>query len=236
MMNKLNILLFLFTFLSYPVFAEIVQEKIQTGIGKFYNAEFQESIQILQDVLGEESLQPTELHRVHLFIAFSKIRLDYVQENINIHLREAIRALPEKKLDPEKYPPDLYETYQDVRNNLVGMFYVDSNPSNASLVSVNMKTDELQEQTTPFCFTILKDTQYSLIVSKTGWQAESRTIHISPGQSDSLLVSLSSAKESFFKRYWPYGAGIVLSGILIYSQLNKDDSQPDLPLPPERPQ
>lgn len=226
-------------FVISTLFGQQADSTIEYGIQKFYQAEFEQSIDTLQSILVRKPLNQDQLFKTHLFIAFSKYRLDYIHDNIDMHLRQAVEAKPDTTLDRHKFPPDLYQRYVSIRNKTLGSCFITSNPDNASLIVVDLGTKRMREYTIPVLIYGKHSTKYSLLISKDNRKAHTETITIRSGKSDTLNISLEKDDSSLLQRFWPYGAGVLLTGIFIIVQLNDSDSNNDkksIPLPPDRPQ
>ncbi|MDZ7722363.1 MAG: hypothetical protein U5R06_05940 [candidate division KSB1 bacterium] len=212
--------------------------EIDRGIQAFYQAEFEQSIQILQNVLNRDTLEKSDLFRIHLYIAFSKYRLGYLVENITMHLRLAAQARPDTVLDSAKFPPDLTDRYDSVRGETVGSLLVTSHPDSASIVLLDLETHEIEEHVTPYRLYGIERKRYSIVVSKQGWKAFTGAATLQPSKSEILNVTLKASKPAVLKKYWPYGAGILVAGVLVLAQFvdtDSDNEKKSLPLPPDRP-
>ena len=236
-MSKAVNTIFILGIIISSVFGQSAE--IEKGIQAFYQAEFEKSIQILQTALSEHSLQNPQLFQTHIYIAFSKYRLDYIPENIEMHIEQAILAYPDTALEKDKIPPDLFQLFSRVRNRMIGSVYVTSKPDSASLVLLNLQNNDIMEYTTPVLLSRMQSAEYSMVVSQKDWKAHAERLVINPGESDTVHVVLQKSEKSFFHKYWPYGAGLLLSGLFLYNQISETDSDqsenPSLPLPPDRP-
>jgi len=220
--------------------APIENAKVQQGINEFFSAQFDRAVQTLQDGLSEEELSQSDYFAAHLYTAFAKIRLNYMEENIHMHLREAVKASPEPPIDLSKLPPDLLQRYQTVRRNMTSTLLVESIPSSASAVLVHLDSERIQSKKTPAQFENLLQGQYSLVISQENYKAFTKTIDIRTGVNDSVAVSLEKAQKSLLREYWPYGAGALVVGAVILSRAFGDEPSEEktfnLPAPPNRPE
>ncbi len=238
-----NIIFALFIWLiscSYVWAAPIENANVQQGINEFFSAQFEQAVQTLQNALSEEDLNQSDFFAAHLYTAFAKIRLNYMEENINMHLREAVKASPHDSVDWSKIPPDLLERYHHIRQNVTGTLFVESVPSSASAVLVHLDSERIQSKKTPAQFENLFPGRYSLVISQQNYKAFTRTIDIKTGINDSITVSLEKAQKSLLQAYWPYGAGALVIGAVILSKTFGDEPSEEkifnLPTPPKRPE
>jgi len=219
-------------------------QAVQQGIGLFYSARFEEAAQVLQAAVLDGTLSKSELFTAHLYIAFSRIRLNAEAETVRLNFSAAVKADPAQQPDPGKTPPDLYEQFAAVRNSLVGGLLVLSDPPEASVLLMEPVAGVMVNGYTPITFSSLLQGEYELVVSKDGYLTHTETVNILAGQSDTLIVSLAQKKPllSAAKKRWIVlgGGGLLLTTAILASipwagEGEEPKPTPDLPVPPNRP-
>ena len=223
--------------------AQAISSKVvQSGIEAFYMADFEAAKSLLQDAVIDAPLAEQDLFYAHLYIAFCNIRLQRDLEAVRLHFMRAIKIRPHIELDPMKIPPDLYDQFITVRNEIITSIVVNTEPENASVVVIEPETEAISSKTSPAIFRNLLEGSYQVLISMEGYHTWARTIDVSPGISDTLSIMLLPKQTTFFSKAWPYGAGAVAAGAIIYAvaKSNKPSNgtpfKPDLPGPPSRPQ
>jgi hypothetical protein len=219
----------------------ISNKSVQNGVESFYMADFEAAKSLLQDAVIDAPLSNLDLFYAHLYIAFCNIRLQRDLEAVQLHFTRAIKIRPHMELDPMKIPPDLYDRFITVRNEIITSIVVITQPETASVVVIEPESEAISSKTSPAIFHNLLEGSYQVMVSSEGYHTWARFIQVTPGVIDTLSIVLVQKRKSFFTKMWPYGAGAVAAGAIVYTiaLLNKGETEtpfkPDLPGPPNRP-
>ncbi|MBN1465206.1 hypothetical protein JXA02_05550 [candidate division KSB1 bacterium] len=232
----------LFCLLLTPLRAQnISHEFVAKGIEAFYNADFEESMRILQHTILNEPLGDEEQYYSYLYVAFCHIRLGSDSTVVRLYFQRAITILPDMELDPMRIPPDLYDAFVAVKKSLLGTLIVHSDPLDAIAMLIEPSTSKVDRKSTPAVFRNLLDSSYQVMVTKDGYDAFAADIIVRAGAMDTLNVVLLKKEKSFLARYWPYGVGAIAATAAIFAITAGGDegppSQPPttLPVPPARP-
>jgi len=219
----------------------ISNKSVQSGVEAFYMADFEAAKTQLQDAVIDAPLSELDLFYAHLYIAFCNIRLNRDLEAVRLLFTRAVKIRPHMELDPTKIPPDLYDRFIAVREEIITSLVVITEPEDASVVVVEPETEAISSKTSPAIFHNLLEGSYQVLVSKEGFHTWARSIEVDPGKVDTLTITLLQKQKSFFAKAWPYGAGAVAAGVVVYAITLSNKSEPnppfkpDLPGPPNRP-
>lgn len=223
--------------------AQVISNKtVKRGIDAFYMADFEAAKSLLQEAVIDAPLAGQDLFYAHLYIAFSNIRLERDLDAVRLHFLRAIKVKPGLELDPMKIPPDLYDRFAAVRRETISSIVVITQPTNASAVVIDPETEVVSNKSTPTIFRNLLEGTYQVLISKGGFHTWTRDVQVAAGVSDTLSITLLKKKKSFFAKAWPYGAGAVAAGAVIFAitqprgeSAESPPLKPDLPGPPQRP-
>jgi len=223
--------------------AQVISNKtVQRGVEAFYMADFEAAKSLLQEAVIDAPLAGQDLFYAHLYIAFSNIRLERDLDAVRLHFLRAIKIKPDLELDPMKIPPDLYDRFAAVRRATISSIVIITQPPTASAVVIDPETEVVSNKPTPAIFRNVLEGTYQVLVSKEGFHTWARDVTVAAGVSDTLSITLLKKKKTFFAKAWPYGAGAVAAGAIIYAATQPrgrgtetPPMKPDLPGPPERP-
>lgn len=246
MIGRLKIFILLVCLLAMPLLPQnISQEVVKSGIEAFYMADFEEAMRLLQSAIINDILSDEEAFYAHLYVGFCHIRHNSDMGSAQLYFQRAIHIDPTEELDPTKIPPDLYNAFVSVKNAMLGTVIIISDPSDASVVLINPSTNDVKRGHTPQTFSNLPTNVYQILVSKNGYEIYSSSVDVQAGSADSVNVTLLETENSFFLKYWPYGAGAIVASaaiLAITSGGGHGDKPPasvtreTLPGPPQRPQ
>lgn len=148
----------------------IASDRQKQGLQHFYNLDYVQAIETLEDALGlyhntlgegsdnahilGELLAPTELAAVHQHLAFSHLELEVLSGEgevasprmlaITNHLIDLVRLAPELQLDPARNPPARIQLYTQARRELLANRQLrDQNVEEARLLSRLLDVDFL---------------------------------------------------------------------------------------------
>jgi len=228
-------------FLS-DIFAQERQNpNVYKGVQLFWNAQFEEAIDVLRETIAYEKLSKDELFSAYLYLGFSFIRSNTQPGLVDQIFRQAVKANPQLKLDPFKIPPDLLTRFEKVRNNLVRSFYITSQPSEAEVLVYGVDKKILFRGATPQQLTEILSGTYEIRMKKKNYHDEIFQVDFSATTADTLNVILKLKDVPLHKKWWTWaaGGGVVLATIaalIIENEaISKQPASSDLPMPPARP-
>jgi len=217
------------------------QQRVLEGVSLFWEAKFEDAIEVLQEAIAHNALSKDELFSAHLYIGFSLLRLDGQPELIKQTFRQAVKANPQLKLDSFKIPPDLLNKFEEVRKGMICSFYITSDPIGAEIIGLSPEKEIKFKGLTPHFFEDLLVGTYDVIILKKEYQQKMWRASLSPAVVDTLDITLELKKKSFFKKWLPWvaGGGVVAASVVaIVSSKESSKTKPglqDLPMPPDRP-
>lgn len=224
---------------SFGAAQSIRNPKVLDGVKAFYLADFSGARTILQDALLNSRLSNDDQFAALVYIAFSLLREEIEVETAKMYLRRAIETAPDIQLDTGRIPPDLYNTYSEIRMQLIGSLSITTDPPDASAVLVDPVRNRAKSLRTPGVFENLLEGEYNLFIKRHGSSSFSTVIRLAAGEHQSLEVALKEKKLTFVQKYWPYGAGVIAAGAILAAILGGGEppSQAvELPMPPAHPQ
>ena len=217
------------------------QQKVLEGVQLFWNAKFDEAIEVLQEAITLNMLHQNELFSAYLYLGFSLVRLGGQTEVIDQTFRQAIKANPLLKLDSFKIPPDLLNRFEKLRNSMIGYVYITSNPTDAEVIGYNQEKEIKFQGKTPFFSEDLLVETYDILILKKDYQEKILRVNLLPAVLDSFNITLRMNEKPFYKKWWTWaGGGVVIASIIaIISTSESAKTQAmnssDLPMPPDRP-
>ncbi|MBD3289893.1 hypothetical protein GF337_13890 [candidate division KSB1 bacterium] len=226
----------------YTIFSqEKSQQKLMQGVNHFWQAEFEDAIEVLKQAIALNTLKSEQLFSAYLYIGFSRVRMNNDPELIDEAFRHAVLANPQLKLDPSKIPPDLLNRFHEIRGSMLGSLYVNSDPVGADISGFSSEEKVKFRGRTPRLFENLLVGTYDVSISKAGYQEKKLSVSLTSSKLDILNIELTPEKKPFFKNWWTWAAGgglVAGSVIAIISLSESTPEQPessDLPEPPDRP-
>ena len=235
----LHILLFCFILNSSSLSQSITDNGVLNGANFFYEARFDESIEILQTLIEEQNITGENLFAANLYTAFGLIRKDAHPDTVRKYFVQAINVNPKIEVDNSRIPPDLYEQYLNVRLSILGALVIRSGPSSASILMYHQDSDRIIRHYTPIDLDDLIVGSYELVIAKDGYLPKTAMVELKPNQSDTLYITLEEKEVPLIKKYWPWAGGFVVATSVILSRLfDRETEGPEeasLPAPPPRP-
>ena len=148
------------------------------------------------------------------------------------------KSIPRPDLvpDADQIPPDLFDTFINLRESLVGSLLILPEPEDASVILFNSRYGSRVSPMTPALFDDLLESSCQIVVAKEGYFTKSFEFMIQPGKSDTITVVLEQ-KASYLRRFGPWGAGVLALGALWLSQQKESETEKEqsLPGPPGHP-
>lgn len=220
---------------------EVDDARVKAGIDAFYQAEFETSGTLLRAALSSDSLSPADRFDAHLFLAFTIIRENGDPDSSRFHLEQAMALEPNRDLDSNLIPPDLYEQYVMVRQSSMGGLVILTQPADAVAILYDQRSGRSVSIKTPAHFVNLVKGEYDLLLHLEKYAKVQKILSVQSGRTDSLSFDLQPMGKSWYKRWYTWsGGGAAL--LLAWFVLNRDSGsdtpvQPetDLPVPPKRP-
>ena len=235
--------IFAFVLLNHvPVGAQNVTDaSLLDGINLFYSARFEQAIQIFREKIIANTLNDENLFAAHLYLAFSLKRQNADQELIKLHLKNAIKAKPDNTLDPNKFPPDLYDIFINAREQLLGNLVIITEPLQSAVILIEPKKSKIKNKYSPATFSNLFQGPYEVVITKDGYLSQTGLMEVRPGMTDTLVVHLKERQNQLLKKWWTWGSGLALTtAFVIYKAVSGDEASETpaatpLPSPPGRP-
>jgi tetratricopeptide (TPR) repeat protein len=242
LMIILIVLLILSGLFPHVVYAQNkAQHKMLQGVQLFWNAKFNEAIEVLQEAIDLNTLSKDELFSAYLYLGFCFLRSDNQHKVIEQIFRQAVKINPQLKLDSFKIPPDLLNRFKEVRKSMIGSLYITSNPPGAEIVSFSSEKQIEFKGLTPHLFEDLLVGTYDILITKKDYQQEIWRVDIPASNIDTLDIILRLEEKPFYKKWWTWaaGGGVILASIVAMIATKEPTiTRPepsDLPLPPDRP-
>jgi hypothetical protein len=223
-------------------------QQLINGKKFFWEARFDDARKALEGVLAIETAKNEYRRDAQIFLGFVLMRQAAGKSIYDKHFEAAIRIDQEYVLDPRRYPPDLLDAFNGVKSRLIGCLYVEVTPEDGEIVGV--KGDSIlfrQPGPLDFCGLANGD-EYELLITRDGYSQELVTLHLKPGITDTLRVTMTllhSREKGGIAWPWVFRSTIVAgAAAIVYTTiLAKDDSgvgpEPPggtlLPEPPARP-
>ena len=211
------------------------------GVQLFWNAKFDEAIEVLQDAINLNRLNQDELFSAHLYLGFSLVRLGAQSEVIDETFRQAVKTNPRLKLNSFKIPPDLLNRFEKLRNSMIGSVYITSNPTGAQVIGYDQEKEIKFQGKTPFLSEDLFVETYDILISKKDYQDKILRVNLLPAVMDSLDITLRMNEKPFYKKWWTWaGGGVVVASVIAILSTSESSKTPakhssDLPMPPGHP-
>jgi len=221
---------------------EKAQQKVLEGVQLFWNAKFDEAIEVLREAITLNTLHQDELFSAYLYMGFSLVRLGGQSEAVDQTFRQAVKANPRLKLDSFKIPPDLLNRFEQLRKSMIGSVYITSNPTGAEVIGYTREKEIKFQGETPFLFDDLLVETYDILILKKDYQEKIWRVNLLPAVVDSFDITLRINEKPFYKKWWTWaGGGVVIASIItIVSTKESSKTQvmhsSDLPMPPDHPQ
>ena len=220
---------------------EKTQQKVLKGIQLFWNARFDESIEVLQEAISLDSLDQDELSSAYLYTGFSLVRLGGQSELINQNFRQAIKTNSRLELDSFKIPPDLLNRFDKIRKEMIASVYITSNPIDAKVIGYSENKEIKFQGETPFLSEDLLAETYEILLLKKDYQEKKLIVNLSPAAVDTFDITLKSNEKPFYKKWWTWvGEGVAIASIFAIVSTKKSSKtqamhSSDLPMPPDHP-
>ncbi len=215
--------------------------RVKDGIDAFYQAEFETSARLFCAALASDSLSLSDRFDAHLYLAFALIRENGHPDSSRSHFEQAVALDPNRALDANLIPPDLYEQYLMVRQTSMGGVIIYTQPVQAVAILYDRNTGRSISMRTPAHFVNLVKGEYDLLVHQDGFNELQETVTLQAGRTDSLYFELPPLARAWYKRWYTWGGGGALL-LAAWFVLNRDDGngkpllpEGDLPAPPKRP-
>jgi hypothetical protein len=220
---------------------EIDDNRVKDGIDAFYQAEFEKSGTLLRSALLSDSLSLGDRFDAHLYLAFTLIRENGHADSSRSHLEQAVALDPNRDLDSNLIPPDLYEQYLIVRQSSMGGLAIFTQPPNAVAILYDRRTGRSISIRTPAHFVNLVKGEYDLLLHLEKYADVQKVLTVQSGRTDSLSYDMPLQRKAWYKRWYTWsGGGAAL--LLAWFVLHRDDGgkepalpEKDLPVPPKRP-
>lgn len=221
-----------------------LQQLIQ-GKKLFWEAKFDQAIAALNNVINADEVSEDNLFEAHLYHGFVLLRRNAPPSQAYAHFEKAIRLYPRREIDDPAIPPDLIESFEEIRGRLLGCYYVITEPAGADLMVVEGDSVRSSHET-PVAICELADTDYQLLLKKPGYESRFVPLDLQAGKTDTVNVALSAttAKRipSEGSGIWPWVVrGSVIAGAAAVIYLTVVDEGVEtaegsqLPGPPDRP-
>jgi len=220
---------------------ENAHQKVLDGVQLFWNAKFDEAIEVLREAIALNTLNQDELFSAYLYLGFSLVRLGGQSEVIDQTFHQAVKANPRLKLDTFKIPPDLLNRFEQIRKSMIGSVYITSIPTGAKVIGYNQEKEIKFQGETPFLFEDLLVETYDILILKKEYQEKIWRVNLSPAVLDTFDVTLILNKKPFYKKWWTWAGGgaVIVSIFTIVSTKESSKTQvinsSDLPIPPDHP-
>ncbi len=215
-------------------------QKLVHGKKFFWEAKFDEALNSLKEVLAIPDANVEYLFEANLYSGFVLMRQNASSTEVREAFTKAIRLDPRRQLDKMVIPPDLTEPFDKLRNELVGCWYITSEPEEVDLVGVQGDSI-LFDETTPLQICDLVSKSYQLLFTEDGYEQQFIPLELTAGKTDTVHVKLgktyaSSSGKKGLK--WAIRGGILAAaGAVLYKTvIESGTSAENLPSPPVHPE
>jgi len=211
----------------------------------FWEAKFDQAIAALNNVIEADDVSKDNLFEAYLYHGFVLLRRNAPPSDAYAYFEKAIRLYPQRRIDDPVIPPDLIESFEQVRERLMGCYYVITEPPEADLMVIDGDSVRSSHKT-PVEICDLADTDYQLLLKKPGYESQFVPLNLRAGQTDTVNVALSTTTAktvpSQGSRFWPWlvrggvvaGAAAVLYLTVLDEGVGTETGE-QLPGPPPRP-
>ncbi|UCF05138.1 MAG: PEGA domain-containing protein [bacterium] len=193
--------------------------------------EFNEAIQLLNNIINQYSESDDILKRAYNHIVFTFLLMKEDASAI-AQAREGLEQFADLVADPVEFPPRVNEIYNQLRSEMFGTLEITKPGDCRVFLGEEFKGE------TPLKLDLIRIGSYELMVTKSGYYDYKETIRIDPSGKHILEVSMDRRRN---KRWWFYRIGpAVAAGIILAVTLGgaggEGAPQPEpLPEPPAPP-
>lgn len=207
---------------------ESIYEKWEHVSSLRAQGEFEEAVETLNKIIEDYGDSDEILRRAYKDLVFTYYTM-HDEERAVAKAREALEKYPDISADTVNFPPWVGNTFDRLRVEMYGSITF-KKPKEGQVFLNDEFRGEIGDS--PLHLQYVRAGQYALLVAKPGYHDYTENIHVDPGASYSLEISMDRDRDS---KWWLYriGPAVVGSALIAYFIVSSGDDEvpPQEPLP-----